>query len=43
MTNPKFIEYYDKFCSTPITITKLVSKEEDIKEQVGDLDLLTDQ
>ncbi len=43
MTNPKFIEYYDKFCSTSITITKLVSEVEDLKELVGDLDLLTDQ
>jgi hypothetical protein len=43
MTDPKFREYYDKFCSTSITITKLVSEVEDLKELVGDLDLLTDQ
>jgi hypothetical protein len=43
MTDPKFREYYDKFCSTSIIITKLVSEVEDLKELADDLDLLIDQ
>jgi hypothetical protein len=39
MANHKFREYYDKFCSTSITITNLVSLVEDLNEKI---DLLND-
>jgi len=39
MANPKFKDYYDKFCSTSITITSLVSLVEDLSEKI---DLLND-
>jgi hypothetical protein len=34
MSNSKFREYYDKFCSTSITITSLVSEVEDLDEKL---------
>jgi hypothetical protein len=34
MTEPKFREYYDKFCSTSITITSLVSEVKDLDEKL---------
>ncbi len=39
MSDPKFREFYDKFCSTSITITNLISLVEDLNEK---LDLLND-
>jgi hypothetical protein len=39
MSDPKFREYYDKFCSTSIIITNLVSIVEDLNEK---MDLLND-
>jgi hypothetical protein len=39
MINKLFRDYYDKFCSTSITITKLVSLEEDFHQKV---DLMND-
>jgi hypothetical protein len=39
MSNPMFRNYYDKFCSTSITITNLVSLVEDLNEK---MDLLND-
>jgi hypothetical protein len=40
MSDPKFREYYDKICSTSITITNLVSSVESINERI---DLLNDK
>jgi hypothetical protein len=40
MHDPKFREYYDKFCSTTITITNLISSVESINERI---DLLNDK
>ena len=39
LSDPKFTEYYDKFCSTSITITNLVSIVEELNEKT---DLLND-